>query len=96
MHIYYIYYNFCYKESEEKRMSDLVLPFTPLKIFDLLYSKVGAGAGAASNFCPKPEPHKNDAAPQHCYKQCCASDHHRILCRCDYGDGKKFGSSFQM
>jgi hypothetical protein len=33
----------------------------------LLYSRVGAGAGAgaASKFLPEPEPHKNDAAPQH-------------------------------
>jgi hypothetical protein len=29
----------------------------------LLYSRVGAGA--ASNFHPEPEPHKNNAAPQH-------------------------------
>jgi hypothetical protein len=28
-------------------MSDLMLPFTPLKNVDLLYSRVGAGAGAA-------------------------------------------------
>jgi hypothetical protein len=28
-------------------MSDLMLPFTPLQVFDLLYSRVGAGAGAA-------------------------------------------------
>jgi hypothetical protein len=40
-------------------MSDLMLPFTPLKILDLLYSRVGAGAeagaagaGAASKFSP--------------------------------------------
>jgi hypothetical protein len=36
-------------------MSDLMLPFTPFKIFDLLYSRVGAGsgaAGAASKFLP--------------------------------------------
>jgi hypothetical protein len=56
-------YNFRYKESEEKRMSDLMLPFTPLKIFDVLYSMVGAGA--ASNFCQEPEPYKIDAAPRH-------------------------------
>jgi hypothetical protein len=43
--------NIYYKESEEKRMSDLMLPFTPLKIFDLLYSRVGAGA--ASIFPPR-------------------------------------------
>jgi hypothetical protein len=42
----YIYYNFRYKESEEKRMSDLMLPLTPFKNFDLLYSRVGAGAEA--------------------------------------------------
>jgi hypothetical protein len=50
-------------------MSDLMLPFTPLKIYDLLYSGVGAGAaeaGAASNFRPEPGLHKDDAAPQHC------------------------------
>jgi hypothetical protein len=35
------------------------------KIFVLLYSRVGAGAGAASNFYPEPESHENDAAPQH-------------------------------
>jgi hypothetical protein len=44
----HIYYNFRYKESEEKRMSDIILPFPPLKIFDLIYSKVGAGAGAGA------------------------------------------------
>jgi hypothetical protein len=44
----HIYYNFRYKESEEKRVSDLMLPFTPLKIFDLLYRSVGAGAGVAA------------------------------------------------
>jgi hypothetical protein len=50
----HIYYNFRYKESEEKRMSDLMLPFTPLKTFDLLYRRVGAvgAAGAASKFSP--------------------------------------------
>jgi hypothetical protein len=42
-----IFENFRYKESEENRMSDLMLPFTLLKNFDLLYSRVGAGAGAA-------------------------------------------------
>jgi hypothetical protein len=37
-------------------------------MFALLYSRVGAGAaGAASKFSPEPEPHKNDATPQHCY-----------------------------
>jgi hypothetical protein len=41
----HIYHNFRYKESEEKKMSDLVLLFTPFKIFDLLYSRVGVGAG---------------------------------------------------
>jgi hypothetical protein len=45
-----IYYYFRYKESEEKRLSDLRLPFTPLKIYDLLYSWVGVGA--ASKFSP--------------------------------------------
>jgi hypothetical protein len=47
----HIYYNFRFKESEEKRMSDLLLPFTPFKIFDLLYCRVGAGAGAAWKWC---------------------------------------------
>jgi hypothetical protein len=61
----HVYYNFRCKESEEKRMSDLMLLFPPLKMFDLLYSRVGAGA--ASKFSPEPEPHKNDAAPQHWY-----------------------------
>jgi hypothetical protein len=42
----HIYYNFRYKESEEKRMSDLMLPFTSFKIFDLLYGRVGAGAAS--------------------------------------------------
>jgi hypothetical protein len=37
-------YNFRYIESEEKRMLDLMLPVTPLKKFDLQYSRVGAGA----------------------------------------------------
>jgi hypothetical protein len=46
----HIYYNFRYRQSEEKRMSDLVLSFTPLKIYVLLYSRVGAGA--ASKFSP--------------------------------------------
>jgi hypothetical protein len=35
----------------------------------LLYSRAGAGAagsGAGSKFFPEPEPHKNDAASQHC------------------------------
>jgi hypothetical protein len=48
----HIYYNFRYKDSEEKRLPDLMLPFTTLKIFDLLYNRVGAGAGAASKFSP--------------------------------------------
>jgi hypothetical protein len=54
----HIYYNFRFKASEEKRMSDL-LRFTPLKIFGLVNSRVGAGAGAgtagagaASKFSP--------------------------------------------
>jgi hypothetical protein len=38
------------------------------KNFVLLFIWVGAGAGAASNFYPEPEPHKNDAAPQHWYE----------------------------
>jgi hypothetical protein len=65
----HIYYNFRYKESEEKRLSDLMLPFTPLKFYDLLYSRVWAGAVVASKFLPgaEPEQHKNDAAPQHCW-----------------------------
>jgi hypothetical protein len=46
----HICYNFRYKESEEKRMSDLMIPFTSFEIFDLLYSRVGAGAG--SKFSP--------------------------------------------
>jgi hypothetical protein len=41
----HIYYNFRYKESEEKKMSDLMLPFTSFNIFDLLYKREGAGAG---------------------------------------------------
>jgi hypothetical protein len=40
--------NYRYTESEEKIMSDLILTFIPLKIFDLLYGR--AGAGAASKF----------------------------------------------
>jgi hypothetical protein len=55
----HIYYNFRYTESEEKRMSELMLTFIPFKNFDLLYSWVGTGAGAAgaaSNFCPELEP----------------------------------------
>jgi hypothetical protein len=45
----------------------------------LLYNRIGAGAGAAgaagaaSKFYPEPEPHKNDAAPQHCIS------HHSIV-----------------
>jgi hypothetical protein len=42
MHIYY------YKESEEKRMSDIKLPFTSFKFLYLLYSRVGAGAAGAA------------------------------------------------
>jgi hypothetical protein len=44
----HIFYNFHYTESEEKRMSDLMLTFMPFKIFDLLYSRVGAGAAGAA------------------------------------------------
>jgi hypothetical protein len=39
--------NFRYNESEENRMSDLMLHFTTLTNFDLLFSRVGAGAEAA-------------------------------------------------
>jgi hypothetical protein len=40
----------------------------------LLFKKVGlphgrVGAGAASKFYQEPEPHKNDAALQHCNKR---------------------------
>jgi hypothetical protein len=56
MPINYRYY-FCYTESEEKRMSDLMLTFIPFKNFDLLYSRVEAravagatGDGATSKF----------------------------------------------
>jgi hypothetical protein len=48
----HIFYNFRYTESEEKRMLDFMLTFIPLKNFDLLYSRVGVGAGAASKFLP--------------------------------------------
>jgi hypothetical protein len=50
----HIYYNFCNTELEEKRkrMSDLVLTFISFKNFYLPYSRVGAGAGAASKFMP--------------------------------------------
>jgi hypothetical protein len=43
----HIYYNFRYTESEEKRMSDLMLTSIPFKKFDLLHSSVGDGDGAA-------------------------------------------------
>jgi hypothetical protein len=57
-----IYNNFRYKESEEKRMSDLMLTFIPFKNVCLIYRRVGAGAagttlkclpgaGAAYKFC---------------------------------------------
>jgi hypothetical protein len=63
----HIYYNFRSKESEEKRLSDLMVPFTPLNFFDLLYSRIGAGAaGAASKLSPGAGPHKNDAVPHYC------------------------------
>jgi hypothetical protein len=43
----HIYYNFRYKKSEVKRMSDIMLPLTPLT------NVVGArAAGAASKFLP--------------------------------------------
>jgi hypothetical protein len=59
-----IYFNFRYTESEEKRMPDLMLTFIPCKNFDLLCSRLGAGAaGLHQNF--RPELHKNDAALQH-------------------------------
>jgi hypothetical protein len=38
---------FSFPRTRKKRMSDLILTFIPLKIFDLLYSWVGAGARAA-------------------------------------------------
>jgi hypothetical protein len=41
-----IYNNFRYTETEEKRMTGLMLTFIPFKIFVLLYCGVGAGAGA--------------------------------------------------
>jgi hypothetical protein len=52
-------------------MSDLMLTFIPYKNFNLLYSRVGARPEPHPNFRPKPEPeqHKNDAAPQHWFKQ---------------------------
>jgi hypothetical protein len=41
--------------------------FVCFKEVGLIYSRVGAGAAeAASNFCPEPEPNKNDTAQQHC------------------------------
>jgi hypothetical protein len=46
----HIYYNFPYTESEEIRMSDLMITYIPIKNVDLLYSRVGAGA--ASKFSP--------------------------------------------
>jgi hypothetical protein len=49
----HIYYNFRYTESEEKRMSGLMLTFIPFKNVDLLYSIVGQE--------PEPEPHQNVA-----------------------------------
>jgi hypothetical protein len=63
----HIYYNFRYKESEEKRLSDLMLLFTPLKNFDLLYS--GVEPEPHQIFRPEPDPHKNEAAQQHCILQ---------------------------
>jgi hypothetical protein len=53
-------------------MSDLKLILNLIEKFDLLYSKVGAGAAEPlephQNFCPEPDQHKNDATPQHWYK----------------------------
>jgi hypothetical protein len=45
-----IYNNFHYTESEEKRMSDLMLTFM---------------TEHHQSFRPEPDPHKYDAAPQH-------------------------------
>jgi hypothetical protein len=63
-----IYHNFHNTESEEKRMSDLLLTFIPLKIFDFLYRREETAAAPEphTNFCSELEPHKNDAALQYC------------------------------
>jgi hypothetical protein len=64
----HIYYNFRYKESEEKKISDLMSTFIPFKYFDLPHSRLvagsgaGDGTGATSKFLPVP-----DAAPQHLF-----------------------------
>jgi hypothetical protein len=53
----HIYQNFPYTELEEIRMSDLMLTFSTFKHFDLVYRRVGAGAGAragaALKFTPR-------------------------------------------
>jgi hypothetical protein len=44
-----------------------MLTFLCFKKVGFLNSGLSAGAGrASSKFYPEPEPHKNDAAPQHC------------------------------
>jgi hypothetical protein len=64
-----IYNNFHYKESEEKNVSEPLLTFIPSKNFGLLYRQEPEQGPPEphQNYCPKPEPepHKNDAAPQH-------------------------------
>jgi hypothetical protein len=44
----HIYNKFRYTESDEKRMLALMLTFIPFNNFDLLYSRVGAGAAGAA------------------------------------------------
>jgi hypothetical protein len=58
---------FITQNQQKKRMSDLMFSFIPLKIFGLLNCPVGVELELEphQNFCPQPESHKNDAAPQH-------------------------------
>jgi hypothetical protein len=53
------------KIAELPEVGNFVSAIVPLKHFSLLCSR--KEAEAASNFCPHPEPHKNDAAPQHLF-----------------------------
>jgi hypothetical protein len=65
-----IFSNINRTESNEKENFNMCVNFSLFKNFALLYSRVGAGAvGAALNFYPKPEPHKNDDAPQHWFQR---------------------------
>jgi hypothetical protein len=59
------------QKSEDKLAPTLRLTFVCFHKVGLLYSRVGTGAAAGARAASKyfylePEPHKNDASPQHC------------------------------